>query len=160
MTLPDNPDTVCFDANLYINFLNGAGPHLIVESLLRHAEAGRLEIHVPTLCFLEVRGWPSGAYDDDRDREALSLITRPYCIPVEFNLAVGRIGRDLLSKYPQLKNFDAGQIASAAYAHSDVFLTSDRQLLSIGKYEGVQIAEPYLPAGLPPLIIQDQLDGL
>jgi predicted nucleic acid-binding protein len=160
VTLPDNPESLCFDANVFIDFLESSGSHQIIGSLLRHAEVGHFELHMSALCFLEVRGWPSKAYDDDRDRIALDLITRPYCVEIEFNRAVGQIARKLLAKHSWLSNFDAGQIASAVHAGSDVFMTGDQQLQAIGRFEGVHIAEPYLPNGLPQLIVQDRLEGL
>jgi predicted nucleic acid-binding protein len=143
MTLPDSPSSVYLDSNALISVLEAREGYELVVQALELAKQGKLELFVSMLSYVEVRGWGNGdAYPPDRDKAALDLLDSPSLLRVEFSRGVGIAARKIAYKY-QLRNPDAVHVASAASVGAEVLFTSDRQMVSRGRIDGVYICEPY-----------------
>ncbi len=89
---------VALDTNALIYYLDGVAPYAApMTALMRHAEAGRLELVVPSLVELELRVGPLR----DHDAEALRRID--LLLSYFPNLRVADMGRDAVLVAAELR---------------------------------------------------------
>jgi predicted nucleic acid-binding protein len=121
-----------------------------VQGLLNLAQAGRIELYISALTYVEVRGaGRNDPYDADVDQAILAALDSPSFMIVEFYRGLAIRARQYTQTL-RLKNYDAIHLASATEAQADVFMTWDTDFARGTAVDGVWIDEPYEP-GDPPL---------
>ena len=121
--------TVALDTNIFaFQLLDHPQYAPLTDLILRAVEAGRLKAVTTTITLAEIlpRAEQEANAQAVIDYEAyLRLFPNLTLLPVDVELA--KIAARLRARF-RLKLPDALQIAAAAMAHTDVFITNDREL--------------------------------
>jgi predicted nucleic acid-binding protein len=145
VTRPNNPASVYLDSNTLIAVVKKEPGYEPVDALFRLAEAGRIDLYISALSYVEVRGSSlSGPVDGVRDRQIIASLDSPWFKQVEFYRGLALRARRFTQEY-KLKNYDAMHLASAAEAGAEVLMTWDQGFPHGRNIEGVWIDQPYEP---------------
>jgi predicted nucleic acid-binding protein len=131
---------VFWDTNLFIYLFESRGQHFELVSKLRAAMLSRGdELLTSTLTLGEVLVKPLERGDEELAKKYLDAITAT-SIPIEFGVRAARIYASLRADR-SLRAPDGIQLACAASAEVDLFITNDSRLH--GKHvEGIQFIVP------------------
>lgn len=131
---------VFWDSNLFIYLLESHGPHFELVTNLRKAMLSRGDQLLTSAFTLgEVLVKPFERHDEELARKYMDAIATA-AITIDFDVRAARIYARLRSNR-SLRPPDAIQLACAAAAGVDLFVTNDARLHSI-KVEGIQFIVP------------------
>ncbi len=137
---------VFWDTNLFIYLLEGHGPHFGLVTNLRRSMLSRGDqLLTSTLTLGEVLVKPVERHDEQLARKYTDAITAA-SITIDFDVRAARIYAGLRS-HRSLRPPDAIQLACAAAAGIDLFITNDSRLHSM-QVEGIQFIVPLARAPL------------
>src|ERR1700688_4150797 len=137
---------IFWDTNLFIYLFEGHGPHFELVSNLRNAMLSRGDqLLTSALTLGEVLVKPLERHDEELTRKYVDAISKT-SITIDFDAKAARIYAGLRSNR-SLRPPDAIQLACAAAAGVDLFVTNDARLHSI-QVEGIQFIVPLVRAPL------------
>jgi len=137
---------IFWDSNLFIYLLENHGPHFGLVSNLRKAMLSRGDqLLTSTLTLGEVLVKPFERHDEELAKKYVDAITMA-SITINFDVKAARIYARLRNNR-SLRPPDAIQLACAAAAGVDLFITNDARLHSI-QVEGIQFIVPLARAPL------------
>lgn len=137
---------VFWDTNLFIYMFEGHGPHFELVTNLRKAMLARGDqLLTSTLTLGEVLVKPVERRDEELTRKYIDVIATA-SIAIDFDVRAARIYAGLRGNR-SLRPPDAIQLACAAVAGVDLFITNDSRLHSM-QVEGIQFIVPLARAPL------------
>jgi predicted nucleic acid-binding protein len=137
---------VFWDTNLFIYLFESRGPHFELVTNLRKAMLSRGDqLLTSTLTLGEVLVKPVERHDEELARKYGDAIATASII-IDFDVRAARIYAGLRSNR-SLRPLDAIQLACAAAAGVDLFITNDARLHSM-QVEGIQFIVPLVRAPL------------
>jgi predicted nucleic acid-binding protein len=137
---------VFWDTNLFIYLLESHGPHFDLVTNLRKAMLSRGDqLLTSTLTLGEVLVKPIERHNEELARKYTAAIATASII-IDFDVKAARIYAGLRSNR-SLRPPDAIQLACAAAAGVDLFITNDSRLHSM-QVEGIQFVVPLARAPL------------
>jgi uncharacterized protein len=137
---------VFWDTNLFIYLLESEGPHFELVTDLRRAMLSRGDqLLTSTLTLGEVLVKPLERHDEELARKYINAITMA-SITIDFDVRAATIYAGLRGNR-SLRPPDAIQLACAAAAGVDLFITNDARLHSM-HVEGIQFIVPLARAPL------------
>jgi predicted nucleic acid-binding protein len=137
---------IFWDTNLFIYLLESRGPHFDLVINLRKAMLARGDqLLTSTFTLGEVLVKPFEQHDEELAKKYVEAISTA-SITIDFDVRAARIYAGLRSNR-SLRPPDAIQLACAAAAGVDLFITNDARLHSI-QVEGIQFI---VPLGRAPL---------
>jgi predicted nucleic acid-binding protein len=93
------------------------------------------------LTFMEYTVKPKQMKDNKAVESFNNFLTEIGCQLIPINFEIADIGSDIRAKYPNIKAFDALQVATALHTGCNQFVTNDKQLKQISEIEFVVISE-------------------
>ncbi|MGV9805560.1 type II toxin-antitoxin system VapC family toxin [Micromonospora chersina] len=143
MARPNNPSSVYLDSNTLIYAVTKQPGYEPVAEILRLADAGKLNVIISMLSYVEVRGWgKSEPYPQELDERGIAALDSPSFIRVELSRGVALRARRYAYTY-RLANYDAVHLAAAVEGNADVLMTWDRDFPSGRSIDGVWVDRPY-----------------
>ncbi len=155
--MPDTDESLYWDANLFLSYINEHPERMpVLEALLADSAGDNLQIYTSTLTTVEVAFAASEqqrrALDPVQEEKIDALWNAPDVVAiVEYHDAVGRHARDLIrdamTQQRSLKPLDAIHLATAQWLVGagfpiSEFHTYDRQLYAYQSIVGFSICEP------------------
>lgn len=137
---------IFWDTNLFIYMLESRGPDYELVANLRRSMLSRGDqLFTSTLTIGEILVKPVERHDEELARKYVDAITKS-SITVDFDLQAAKIYAGLRGNR-SLRPPDAIQLACAAAARVDLFITNDSRLHSM-QVEGIQFIVPLARAPL------------
>jgi predicted nucleic acid-binding protein len=137
---------IFWDTNLFIYLLESRGPDYELVANLRRSMLSRGDqLFTSTLTIGEILVKPVERHDEELARKYVDAITKS-SVTVDFDLQAAKIYAGLRGNRT-LRPPDAIQLACAAAARVDLFITNDSRLYSM-QVEGIQFIVPLARAPL------------
>jgi predicted nucleic acid-binding protein len=137
---------IFWDTNLFIYLLESHGPHYELVANLRRSMLSRGDqLLTSTLTIGEILVKPVERHDEELARKYVDAIIKS-SVTVDFDLRAAKIYAGLRGNR-SLRPPDAIQLACAAAARVDLFITNDSRLHSM-QVEGIQFIVPLARAPL------------
>jgi predicted nucleic acid-binding protein len=137
---------IFWDTNLFIYMLESRGPDYELVANLRRSMLSRGDqLFTSTLTIGEILVKPVERHDEELARKYVDAITKS-SVTVDFDLQAAKIYAGLRGNRT-LRPPDAIQLACAAAARVDLFITNDSRLHSM-QVEGIQFIVPLARAPL------------
>ncbi len=116
-------DSCCFTSRIE----RTPGRIQILEHITDRAERGEIVIVTSAFTLVEVAkvNLPPGLEHDEQERLIVDFFDNPYILPIQLDLRVAKIARDIIRNYSAIKGKDAIHIASAIQAGVSVMHTYD-----------------------------------
>lgn len=117
--------------------------------LLHLADAGKLQLYISTVAYVECRRGSKGnerVQNGDSDDTLRKILANPRITLVELDRPTAKLARELGLSHG-LRTWDAVHLASAVQADAEVFFTYDAGFPLESCVRGVWCDKPYAPGG-------------